>query len=72
MRILKRRVARQRGGFSKSTEWRLAKSDPTFPKPVRISAGLSGYLEDEFDAWLAARPRVDEHERGGARRQRGA
>ncbi len=58
MQVLRRPVARKRAGISKTTEWRLARSDPTFPKIVRISAGLTGYREDEFDAWLEARPRV--------------
>jgi predicted DNA-binding transcriptional regulator AlpA len=62
MQILRRGEARKRGGFSKTTEWRLSHSDPTYPKIVRLSPGLTGYLEHEFDDWLAARPRVDDSE----------
>jgi predicted DNA-binding transcriptional regulator AlpA len=36
---------------------RLREDDPTFPQPVAIAGGI-GWIEDEIDAWIAARPRV--------------
>jgi predicted DNA-binding transcriptional regulator AlpA len=60
MRILTPREAWRRGGnMSKTTDWRLRQSDPTYPERVQVSPGRTGYVEEEWEAWLAARPRVD-------------
>jgi predicted DNA-binding transcriptional regulator AlpA len=56
-RIVRRQAARQRAGISRTTEFRLRQSDPTWPRVVELTAQLTGYFEDELDAWLEARPR---------------
>jgi predicted DNA-binding transcriptional regulator AlpA len=42
---------------SRASLFRLRRDDPTFPAPVQIGGGV-GWIEDEIDAWLAARPRI--------------
>jgi predicted DNA-binding transcriptional regulator AlpA len=62
MRILsKREVASRCGGPHPHTlvRWSL---DPRyrhlgFPRPVQISDGRIGWVEEELDAWLKTRPR---------------
>ena len=41
----------QRFGTCRQTPWRLAKSDPTFPKPIRLTAGCTRWLLSEVEAW---------------------
>jgi predicted DNA-binding transcriptional regulator AlpA len=55
--IVRRQVARKRTGISRTTEHRLIRNDPTWPRIVELTAQLTGYFEDELDAWLEARPR---------------
>ena len=40
-------------GMSKATIWRLVAGDPTFPKPFKLSPGVTVWDEDEADNWLA-------------------
>lgn len=42
------------------TPWRWAKSDPTFPKPVRLSPGCTRWKLSEIEAWESQRPRGDD------------
>lgn len=35
----------------RSTIWRWAKTDPTFPKPVKLSAQCSRWKLSEIEAW---------------------
>lgn len=37
------------------TLWRIRKSDPTFPKPLRTSARRKQFLRAEFEEWLMSR-----------------
>ena len=58
-RIIGRREFRKRlGNISRTTEFRLSKSDPAFPQLIQVTPGLKGFFEDEADAYIAARPRV--------------
>lgn len=43
-------------GFRRTTLYRLIASDPTFPRPRQITAGLIGFKESEVTAWIEARP----------------
>lgn len=53
MKILRDvRVAEKIGCKSRATVWRKAKTDPDFPRPVSISAGISGWVEEEVDAYI--------------------
>jgi predicted DNA-binding transcriptional regulator AlpA len=45
-------------GFSRSTAFRLEKRDPTFPRRVRISPGLTAWRTDELLSYLDKRERV--------------
>jgi prophage regulatory protein len=40
-----------RFGVSRQTIWRLVKSDPAFPKPIRLTAGCTRWLLSEVVAW---------------------
>ena len=60
--ILRRRQVEARTGLSRSTIYaRLTRNperpgdyDPTFPRPVKIGAKATGWIEAEIDAWLSA------------------
>lgn len=56
MKILRDvRVAEKIGCKSRATVWRKAKSDPDFPQPVKVSEGITGWIESEVDAYLVRR-----------------
>lgn len=40
---------------SRQTIWRLVKSDPTFPKPIRLTPGCTRWLLSEVQAWEASK-----------------
>jgi prophage regulatory protein len=37
-----------------STLWKKAKDDPAFPKPIKLAARTTIFLENEIDEYLAA------------------
>lgn len=39
----------------RTTPWRWAKSDPTFPKPVTLTPGCTRWKLSEIEAWEASR-----------------
>jgi prophage regulatory protein len=42
-------------GVSRVTLWRRMKSDPTFPRPIRLGNGSTtaiGFLSSEVDDWM--------------------
>ena len=41
----------RRYGSCRQTPWRLLKSDPTFPKPFRLTAGCTRWVLSEIEAW---------------------
>lgn len=41
-------------GMSVATVWRKAKTDPQFPKPVKVSEGITGWPSDEVRAYMEA------------------
>ena len=45
-------------GFSKMTLRRVMKSDPAFPRPVRIGLRRVAWIKFEIEAWLRSRPRA--------------
>jgi prophage regulatory protein len=55
IRILRRRQLEARLGVGRSTVYDWLRSDPTFPRPVRIGARAVGWVESEINGWLAAR-----------------
>lgn len=53
MKILRDvRVAEKIGCKSRATVWRKAKAEPDFPQPVAISSGITGWVEEEVDAYI--------------------
>ena len=42
---------------SRPTIWRWAKSDPSFPRPFRLSAGVTVWDEREVLDWIAMKKR---------------
>jgi len=55
--ILRRKQVETRTGLSRSTIY-LRIQEGTFPKPVNLGARAVGWLENEIEAWLAARLEV--------------
>ncbi len=51
MRLLHYREVVARTGLSRTTIWRLVRAGD-FPRPVRISPGRTGFLEDEVSDWI--------------------
>ena len=41
--------------LSRATIYRLLASDPTFPRPITLSARAVGFLKADADAWLELR-----------------
>lgn len=39
----------------RTTPWRWAKSDPTFPKPVTLTPGCTRWKLSEIEAWETSR-----------------
>lgn len=36
----------------KVTVWRLSRSDPTFPKPIKLSDRVTRWLESDLEDWV--------------------
>lgn len=53
-RLIRLPVVIDRTGLSKSTIYARA-ADGSFPKPVPLGNSLSGWIEDEVDAWIECR-----------------
>lgn len=55
-------------GIDRITIWRRTKTDPTFPKPVRLGKSKNaaqGFLAEEIDTWIeqqASNRKVDSRE----------
>ena len=52
--ILRRNQVEDRTGLSRSTIY-LRIQEGTFPRPISLGARAVGWLENEIEAWLAAR-----------------
>ena len=55
--ILRRKQVEKRTGLSRSTIY-LRIQEGTFPKPINLGARAVGWLENEVEAWLAARMEI--------------
>ena len=43
-------------GMNRVTIWRRTKTDPTFPRPIRLGSARSsavGFLAEEIETWIA-------------------
>ena len=45
----------ERFGVHRTTPWRWLKSDTSFPKPVKFSAGSTRWKLSEIEAWEATK-----------------
>lgn len=45
-------------GLSKTTVYEYSKTDPEFPKPVKLGAACTAWRSDELAAWMDSRPRA--------------
>jgi prophage regulatory protein len=45
----------ERTGASRATVWRWAKGDPSFPRPFKLSEGVTVWDEGEVFAWVASK-----------------
>ncbi|MCO5106648.1 MAG: AlpA family phage regulatory protein [Burkholderiaceae bacterium] len=55
MRILRVEQVADRIGGSRALVWRKAKEEADFPKPIKVTPGITGWLEHEVDAYIARR-----------------
>jgi prophage regulatory protein len=55
--ILRDPEVKKRTKLSRVQRWRRVRKG-TFPAPIQLGPNSIGWFEDEIDAWLAARPRV--------------
>ena len=52
MNILRPSQFAKKLGVSVPTIWRRTQDDPAFPKAIRLSAGISGFVEAECNSYL--------------------
>ena len=45
----------RRYGVHRTTPWRWAKSNPTFPKPVTLTPGCTRWKLSDIEAWEASK-----------------
>ena len=53
-RIIRASTVLERVPFSDTTLWRKTR-DGSFPKPIQLSKGCTGWLESDVNAWIAGR-----------------
>ena len=56
MQIVRYRDLEYRLGVDRVTIWRWTKTNPTFPKPIRLGNSKNsalGFLVEEIEAWVA-------------------
>ena len=54
MNLISRKAVMQRLGCGRTSLWRIEKTDPRFPRPVRFGDGLERFDEDEVDKFVEA------------------
>lgn len=62
-------------GASRASVWRRVHDDPNFPKPFKLSAGITVWDESDVFGWLAAKksaPRAEARPLASEARQAGA
>lgn len=57
MKIIRDVAVAEKLGTSTTTVWRKSKNEPDFPKPVRLSDAITGWLESEVDDYIARKVR---------------
>lgn len=51
--LLRPKAACQYLGFGRTKLHKLSETDPTFPRKIRISPRVVGWLREDLEAWLA-------------------
>lgn len=54
-RLMRSRDVCERLSISRTTLWRLLRSDPSFPRPVKVLSKGDRYDADLIDSWIASR-----------------
>lgn len=52
MKIIRPRQAAEKCGIGIPTLWNWVRNKQDFPRPVRLSGGVSGFVEEEIDSYL--------------------
>jgi len=61
MKLLRDKQVAVKLACSKSHVWALAR-DAAFPKPIKISPGITAWSEEDIDAWLLTIKHGENHE----------
>jgi prophage regulatory protein len=64
-RLISPTEAAARLSLSRTTFWRLKRKDSRLPEPIQVSPGRVAFLEEEIDAYIAARLAERERSRAG-------
>lgn len=64
-RVLRLRDVEERTGLKRASIYRRGNAG-TFPKPIRLGANSSGWIESEVEQWLAARVAERDAQAGAA------
>lgn len=52
VQFLRDKAVADKIGVSRPHLWTLVKTDPTFPRPVKLSANVTVWLESEINEWM--------------------
>lgn len=53
-RILRIGQVLERTGMTRTTWYRLCRTDPTFPRRIQLGPRCVGFFEHEVDAWISS------------------
>jgi len=56
-RVLRQTEVCERSGLARNTVWKKVRAGE-FPAPIALGGGRIGWIEAEFESWLASRPRA--------------
>lgn len=65
LRVLRLREVEERTGLKRASIYRRGTAG-TFPKPIRLGANSSGWIESEIESWLAQRVAERDAQAGAA------
>lgn len=57
MKIIRPKQTAEKLGISLATLWRKARNDLDFIKPIKLSDSVTGFIEEEVDAYLERKVR---------------
>lgn len=65
-----KKVAEELGGIGVASVWRLAKNDPTFPKPFKLGSNTTVFDLDALAAWVSAKQEAANDASAAPKRER--